>query len=201
MKVIDFYMVTISPWSYLSIGRLRKIASNNNLKINVKPIDLYTIFSENQTKLVKDRPLPVQKNRINELKRWSNYLNLELNISPKFWPVNPELSSKLIIASVLYGADYEKNLDLVEELYKAVWVNELDVSDNNTIENIGKNIDIKEEVLKIFLSDNQVTSTLNKNTNEAKNNDVFGVPTFIYEDELFWGQDRLFLLENYIKIK
>ena len=194
-------MVTISPWSYLSIGRLRKIASNNNLKINVKPIDLYTIFSENQTKLVKDRPLPVQKNRINELKRWSNYLNLELNISPKFWPVNPELSSKLIIASVLYGADYEKNLDLVEELYKAVWVNELDVSDNNTIENIGKNIDIKEEVLKIFLSDNQVTSTLNKNTNEAKNNDVFGVPTFIYEDELFWGQDRLFLLENYIKIK
>jgi len=194
-------MVTVSPWSYLSIDRLRKISYKNNLKINVKPIDLFSIFSENKTKMVKDRPLPVQKNRINELKRWSNYLNIELNVKPKYWPADPKISSKLIIASIIYGCEYEKSLDLVKELFKAVWVKDLDISDKIILKDIAETVGFKENVLEKFLSDSNVSDTLSKNTNEARKKNVFGVPTFIYNNELFWGQDRLFFLENHIKFK
>ena len=201
MNNIDFYMVTISPWSYFSIDRLVLIANKNNLKINVKPIDIISIFEENQTKMVKDRPIPVQKNRINELKRWSNFLNVELNLYPKFWPVNPEISSKLIIASILYENNYKKTIDLVSDLFKAVWVNELDVSDQNTIIDIANKNSLKEEVINKFIKDEKVTTALNKNTSDAKEKNVFGVPSFIYNGELFWGQDRLFFLENLIQSK
>ena len=201
MNYIDYYMVTVSPWSYLSIDRLRKISYKNNLKINVKPIDLFSIFSENKTKMVKDRPLPVQKNRINELKRWSNYLNIELNVKPKYWPADPKISSKLIIASIIYGCEYEKSLDLVKELFKAVWVKDLDISDKIILKDIAETVGFKENVLEKFLSDSNVSDTLSKNTNEARKKNVFGVPTFIYNNELFWGQDRLFFLENHIKFK
>ncbi len=194
MNYIDYYMVTVSPWSYLSIDRLRKISYKNNLKINVKPIDLFSIFSENKTKMVKDRPLPVQKNRINELKRWSNYLNIELNVKPKYWPADPKISSKLIIASIIYGCEYEKSLDLVKELFKAVWVKDLDISDKIILKDIAETVGFKENVLEKFLSDSNVSDTLSKNTNEARKKNVFGVPTFIYNNELFWGQDRLFFL-------
>ena len=101
----------------------------------------------------------------------------------------------------MYGCEYEKSLDLVEEIFKAVWVKDLDISDNNILKNIAKNIGFKENVMETFLSDRNVSITLSKNTNEARKKNVFGVPTFIYNNELFWGQDRLFLLEKHIKFK
>ena len=113
--------------------------------------------------------------------------------------VDPTLS--LIIASIIYGCEYEKSLDLVKELFKAVWVKDLDISDKIILKDIAETVGFKENVLEKFLSDSNVSDTLSKNTNEARKKNVFGVPTFIYNNELFWGQDRLFFLENHIKFK
>ena len=198
-KNIDFYMVTISPWSYLSLKRLKSLSNDYKIEINLKPIDIMSIFKENHTKGVKDRPLPVQKNRLNELNRWSDYLKIELNTNPKFFPVNPEMSSKLIIASLLYENNFEKTFNLVTNLCEAVWVNDLNVSDLAELTKIANEVGMNSDLLKTFLTDEAVIGQLNKNTTQAKENSVFGVPTFIYGDALFFGQDRLFMLEQLIK--
>ena len=78
-QFIDFYMVVISPWCYLGLNRLISISKTYDIEINIKPIDLFSIFKEYGTKGVKERPLPVQKNRINEIKRWGNYLDIKIN--------------------------------------------------------------------------------------------------------------------------
>ena len=44
-----------------------------------------------------------------------------------------------------------------------------------------------------------VAEVLKNNTSDAKKNNVFGVPTFLYKNELFFGQDRMFMLEQAIK--
>ena len=103
-QFIDFYMVVISPWCYLGLNRLISISKTYDIEINIKPIDIFSIFKEYGTKVVKERPLPVQKNRINEIKRWGNYLNIKINEKPKFHPVDPNISSKVIIASLLSEA-------------------------------------------------------------------------------------------------
>ena len=92
-QFIDFYMVVISPWCYLGLNRLISISKTYDIEINIKPIDIFFIFKEYGTKGVKDRPIPVQKNRINEIKRWGNYLDIKINAKPKFHPVDPNISS------------------------------------------------------------------------------------------------------------
>ena len=198
-KSIDFYMVTISPWCYFALKGLKSLFDEHKIEINFKPVDIMSIFKENQTKGVKDRPLPVQKNRLNELKRWSDYLNVKLNPNPKFHPVNPEISSKIIISSLIHQYSFEKQLSLVTKLCEAYWVNNLDVSDIDVVTKIANEAGINDNIIENLLSDEKITEQLNKNTLQAKENNVFGVPTFIYGNELFFGQDRLFMLEQLIK--
>ncbi len=198
-KFIDFYMVTISPWSYLSLNRLRYFSEKYDLNINIKPIDIFSIFKENNTKGVKERPIPIQKNRINELKRWSKYLNIKLNERPRFHPVNPELSSKIIISSLLYENDIKKSFNLTYKLCEAVWIDEIDVSDKNAIKIIANDLGLKQNVIKEYYDDVRVNKIYIDNTQEARRSNVFGVPSFIFEEELYFGQDRMFMLEESIK--
>ena len=198
-KSIDFYMVTISPWCYFALKGLKSLFDEHKIEINFKPVDIMSIFKENQTKGVKDRPLPVQKNRLSELKRWSEYLNVKLKPSPKFHPVNPEISSKIIISSLLYKNNFEKTLNLVTKLCEAVWVNDLNISDIDVVTKIANDVGMSNDIIESFLTDETITEQLNKNTVHAKENNVFGVPTFIYGNELFFGQDRLFMLKQSIK--
>ena len=198
-QCIDFYMVTISPWCHLSLGRLKLLKENYNIEINIKPIDIFSIFKKYGTKGVKDRPLPVQKNRLNELRRWSQHLKIAINEKPKYHPVNPEMSSKVIIASILFDNNYEKTFSITQEICEAVWVKNLDVSDKETLNNICSHFDVHKKVISAYNDNEEVSELYKKNTLEAEKNNVFGVPSFLYQDELFFGQDRMFMLEQYIK--
>ncbi|MAJ24601.1 MAG: disulfide bond formation protein DsbA [Rickettsiales bacterium] len=198
-QFIDFYMVVISPWCYLGLNRLISISKTYDIRINIKPIDIFAIFKENGTKGVKDRPLPVQINRINELKRWGNYLNIKINEKPKFHPVDPDISSKVIIASLLFDNDLEKTFTLTKNLCEAVWVKNLNISDEIVINKICEHLDLNNKTKTLYNKDEAILEILKNNTLDAKNNNVFGVPTFLYKNELFFGQDRMFMLEQSIK--
>ncbi len=198
-QFIDFYMVTISPWCYLSMGRLKLLKETYNIEINIKPIDIFSIFKKNQTKGVKDRPLPVQKNRLNEIRRWSKYLKIDINEKPKYHPVNPEMSSKIIIASLLFDKNFEKTFSIAQKLCEAVWVMDLDVSDKDTLKNICSDFDVNEKVKNAYDDEIEVLEIYKNNTLEAEKNNVFGVPSFKYQNELYFGQDRMFMLEETIK--
>ena len=198
-QFIDFYMVIISPWCYLGLNRLISISNTYDIEINIKPIDIFSIFKDYGTKVVKERPLPVQKNRINEIKRWGNYLDIKINEKPKFHPVDPNISSKVIIASLLFDNDLKKTFALTKNLCEAVWIEDLDVSDENVINKVCEQLDLKESTKNLYNKDEKVAEVLKNNTSDAKKNNVFGVPTFIYKNELFFGQDRMFMLEQTIK--
>ena len=198
-QFIDFYMVVISPWCYLGLNRLISISKTYDIEINIKPIDIFSIFKEYGTKVFKDRPLPVQKNRINEIKRWGNYLDIKINEKPKFHPVDPNISSNVIIASLLFDSNLEKTFALTKNLCEAVWVEDLDVSDANVINKICEQLGLHERTKTLYNKDGEVFEILKNNTIDAKKNNVFGVPTFLYKNKLFFGQDRMFMLEQAIK--
>ena len=101
---IKFYTVPASPWSFLSLDRIEKISNTYNLDLDFIPVDIFKLFEIQEIKMVSKRPLAIQKNRLNELRRWKDYLKVDFNIKPKFWPVNPNKSCKLIIAaSIIYA--------------------------------------------------------------------------------------------------
>ena len=196
---IKFYMVPASPWSFLSFGRIEEISRSYNLEVDLIPIDIFKLFEMQEIKMVSKRPEAIQKNRLRELQRWKDHLSIKFNIMPKFWPVNPLRACKLIIASsIFYSSEKHKSFHLAKKLSEAVWVNDSNTDDDNEIFKIAKEV-VDIDSIKDIYFDNKVTSILENNTFDAFKNDIFGVPTFVYNDEVFWGQDRICFLEKEIK--
>ena len=198
-QFIDFYMVTISPWCHFSISRLKYLRQNYNIEINIKPVDIFYIFKKHGTKGFKDRPLPVQKNRLNEIRRWGQHLKIDINEKPKYHPVNPEMSSKVIIASILFDNNFEKTFSITQKICEATWIKNLDVSNKETLNKICIHFDAHKKVINTYNDNEEVLELYKKNTLEAEKNNVFGVPSFLYKNELYFGQDRMFMLEQSIK--
>ena len=198
---VIFYMVAASPWSYFSFPRLTSIINSYNININIKPIDLFKIFKEQGIKLVSERPKAIQINRINELKRWKKFLNIDMNIEPKFFPVNPLQSSKLILAASINELEEKKpkTFKLSKRLAEAVWVKDEDIANEDTLVSIANDCGFNGIQLYSESNEKKIISLLEKNTSEALEKNIFGVPSFIYDNEIYWGQDRIDFLERHIK--
>ena len=195
---IKFYMVPSSPWSFLSFNRIEKIAKLYNLKINLIPIDIFKLFQLNGIKKVSERSTSIQKNRINELQRWSDYLEINLNINPRFFPVNPIKSCRAIIStSIVYNKEESLVLKLAKAFAEAVWVKDLDIDDNNVIIKILEEFVDINKIKDLYMGE-ETYGILKENTMKAAEENVFGVPSFVFNENLFWGQDRFFFLEKEI---
>ena len=195
-NTLDYYFATPSPWAYLATPRVVELKKNYNLKINWKPANLMEIFAIHGVANVKDRPQPVQLNRLTELKRWSKFLSMPLTIQPKLFPVDPTLSHKTIILAQKNNINVD---NLIFSFQKAVWADEKDISDENIIIEICKANNFNSNSIIEDANSEEIINEYKSNTQEALSKNVWGSPTFIYNNELFWGQDRIDFLERAIQ--
>jgi 2-hydroxychromene-2-carboxylate isomerase len=196
MKIDDFYSLA-SPFAFLGSEKFQTIAKKYNAEIVEKPCDLVGgIFSKTGGVPVPQRSPQRQKYRLDELKRWSEFLNIKINIKPKFFPPkDPHIPAKYTIAANLLGV----KILLGHELLKKLWVQEQDISDENIIELISKQFKIDFKELSSLAKSEKVSKIYTDNTEEAIQKNVFGAPTYLFNNELFWGQDRLEFLERALK--
>ena len=196
MKIQYYYAIT-SPFAYLGSKNFQYIAKKFNAEVIEKPCDLVGgIFVKTGGVPVPQRSPQRQKYRLDEIKRWSEFLNIQINIKPKFFPPrDPHLPAKFTIAANLLGA----KVLFGHELLKQLWSEEKDISDEKNIEIISNKFKINFEELSALAKSGKVTKIYMDNTVEAINQNVFGVPTYIFNNELFWGQDRLEFLERALK--
>ena len=139
-KNVDFYFAVPSPWTYLAGPRFRELVQRNKLVVNWKPFDVSRVFGLTGTKPVKERPPQIQANRLTDLARWRSFLEMELNLEPKFFPVNPVPAARMIISSLQKGVDV---MDLANAYMAAVWVQERDIADRETIIAIAEEQDLE----------------------------------------------------------
>ena len=196
MKIEYFYSLA-SPFAFLGSEKFQIIAKKNNVEIVEKPCDLVGgVFSKTGGVPVPQRSPQRQKYRLDELKRWSEFLNIKINIKPKFFPPkDPHIPAKYTIAANLLGV----KILLGHELLKKLWVQEQDISDENIIELISKQFKIDFKELSSLAKSEKVSKIYTDNTEEAIQKNVFGAPTYLFNNELFWGQDRLEFLERALK--
>jgi 2-hydroxychromene-2-carboxylate isomerase len=193
MKIEYFYGIP-SPFAYLGLARLQSLAKKYNVEIVEKPCDLVGgIFIKTGGLPVPQRSPQRQRFRLDELKRWSEFLNIKINLKPKFFPPkDPHLPSKYTIAANLLGVEIVFGF----ELLKQVWSEEKDISDEKNIENVSNLFNLNFKKLSDLAKSDQVSKVYQNNTEEAVAKHVFGSPTYIYNNELFFGQDRLDFLER-----
>lgn len=191
-KTIDYYLSLISPWSYLGHDRLQHIAERHAATINVFPVDFSVIFP-----VTGGIPLPKRSEqrkayRLQELVRWRDQLQLPLNLQPEHFPVSDKLAACMVVN--LRAQDPAAALQLAGACLRAVWQQERDISDRDTLLAIaGENQQDGEQLLADL---DGASQTIAADSEAAVARGVFGAPSYLYGDQLFWGQDRLDFLDR-----
>jgi 2-hydroxychromene-2-carboxylate isomerase len=189
-KEIDFYFDFISPYSYLAHLKIKK---TKNINFNYKPVLLGGLhnlqgiiapaFIKPKLKhMISDCDLIAKKDSFNFI--WNSKFPINsLNIMRGYLFVNNE--SKNLYLNVMFNAYWKDNLDISNlEILKSLL--EKCKIDSNIFFNGIKDLKIKEELKKV--------------TQDAHNKEIFGAPTFVVNNKIFWGQDRLeFAIDEYNK--
>ena len=195
MLTIEYYLSVVSPWSYLGHRRFCDIAREHSAAIQYLPIDSSILFAKTGGLALKDRSSQRKSYRMQELRRWRSRLELELTLEPRFFPTDANLASCVIIGAIETGHNVT---ELVYELMRAVWVREEDVSEASVIisaiERSGGGVDDLFAAARHI----QVQEIFVNNSERAVSKGVFGVPSYVVGEDVFWGQDRLEFLDAFL---
>lgn len=196
-KTLDYYLAPMSPWTYLGHQRLVQIAKAAGATVRVMPMDLGKVFTISGGLPLGKRAPQRQAYRLVELTRFSKYLNLPLNLHPKFFPVAGDPSSKLIVAvDMHHGADAA--LAITGAVLSAVWQEERDIANEATLAALLNEHQLDAACMALSNTP-EVQTRYDSYTQSAIDEQVFGSPTFVVDGEMFWGQDRLDFVAQKLK--
>ena len=188
--VVDYFLAPHSPWSYLGHQRFADIARAAGARVNVRPVDLGgKVFPSTGGLPLAKRAPQRQAYRLIELKRFSEHLDLPLNLHPKFFPVASDDAARLIIA-VDHHDGSDAAMALSGSLLRAVWVEERNIADEREFAVMLAALKLPARRIEDAHSQ-AVHERFELDSQRAIDAGVFGAPSFMIEGELFWGQDRL----------
>ncbi len=178
---IDFYFDIISPYAYIAY---KKILKHKNIIFNYKPIFLGGLHklagidspAFNEYKL---------KNTINDCNLVSEKNNIKFKWNSSF-PIN-----SLTIMRGYLCVDENKQSDYLNYFFDAYWKDNQDLSNIKIITKLLINLQIDSEVFFKNVKEQVIKDKLINLTSDAFQKEVFGAPTFIINNKIFWGQDRL----------
>ena len=190
-KSVEFYFDFISPYSFLAYKKLKNLYNYNEINITFKPILLGGLhklggitapaFNERKMKNMKnDCELVAFKNKIEF--SWNDKFPINtLQLMRGYLTINDKLKTKFF--------------DLCFDYY---WRDNIDLSNIDNIENILENCSIEKNTFFKEIENQKIKDKLKELTNDAFKKDIFGAPTFVVNDKIFWGQDRLdYALDEY----
>ena len=190
---LDYYFSLSSPWAYMGHAILMDLAGRHALDITYKPVLLGNVFSETGGLPVGKRHPARQRYRFVELQRWREKLGLPFHVRPKYWPFDVNLADRFVIAVAMGGADVGAFLRLA---FAGVWENEQNLADEATILRIAAAAGLDGRALLTVARSEVAEHAYEQNFRDAVAADVFGSPSYVLDGEVFWGQDRLGLLED-----
>lgn len=194
MTQIDYFVVPVSPFCYLADDGLEQIAARHGAGIVYKPFDVGAVFLRTGGKPLGERHESRLAYRLQELRRIAARKGMAINLAPAHFPTNPAPASYAIIAAQSAGGGDIGAL--VRRLLAACWAEERDIADDAVIREALGATGFDPGLADSGLM--QGAETYGANTEEAVARGVFGTPGYMVGDELFWGQDRLDYLDEYL---
>ena len=187
MSNIDFYFSIGSTYTYLTITRILDVEKKHDVKFNWKPFSVRAIMKEMNN-------IPFPKEKVNKV----NYMWRDIERRAKgygFFAKTPvpypltqfDLANKLAIL----GLEEGWGIDYVRLTYKRWFQEEKEPAVDPSISEICNELKIdKNKVIEKANSD-KIEKEYLANTESARINKVFGSPSFIVGNEIFWGDDRI----------
>ena len=198
MKTIEYYYALASPWSFLGNGKLLQIAERFDLTIDPIIIDYDEMFEAAETVPLPRRPRLRKQYRLIDLKRWGDFRKVPINAEPKFYEgeveePNEREAALMVVAAKLEGLD---SLKLAHAISRALWVEERFPFVREELITIANAEGFEGEALLEKAHEDATTAAYSDNTQASIERGAFGMPFYIVDEEPYWGQDRLELLEH-----
>ena len=178
---IDFYFDIISPYAYIAYKKILKI---KNVNFKLKPIFLGGLHN-----LAGIAAPAFNKYKMKNMQNDCELVAKKNNISFK-WNSNFPINSLGIMRGYLCVEDNKKE-EYLNSFFEAYWKEDQDLSNEENIKIMLKKLQIDENDFFNSINDQDIKDKLKQLTQEAFEKEVFGAPTFIVNNKIFWGQDRL----------
>ena len=185
IKPFDFYFDFISSYSFLAHKEIKKIEKINSIKIRYRPILLGGLHNLHGIKapafipakakhMIRDCKLIAEKNK-NKFKFNSYFPIKSLNL----------------MRGVLVAEEDNFKSYYIDSIFNAIWQDGLNLNDINILEKILKNLNINPKTFLLRVGSSSIKESLRKKTDEAYEKGIFGAPSFVSNNKIFWGQDRI----------
>ncbi len=189
---IRFYFDYESPNAYLAWTQLPKLADRYGFSVDPVPILYSALLDANGQLGPGEQPTKGRWMTKNMLRK-ALLLGVPLN-PPAFLPFNPLLALRV----TLLPLEDAMRRALIGALFEAVWVRGLHVSDTAVVEAVANEIGLPGSALVAQAQAPEIKNQLRSQTQEAITKGVFGVPSMIVGEELFWGYDDFPYLELFL---
>jgi 2-hydroxychromene-2-carboxylate isomerase len=187
MPQIDYFFSTLSPFTYLAGDRPERIAARHGAGLVYRPLDIAALFARTGGTPVGARHEARQAYRFQDLRRQAAKLGMPINLRPAHWPTNPAPSAYAIIAAqAAGGGDLGA---LVRSILRASWVEQRDIAEDEVLRACLSAAGFDPGVADRGLL--AAAESYARNLEDAAARGVFGAPSWLVGEELFWGQDRL----------
>jgi len=192
MVKIDYYMSSVSTWSYIGHAAFCDMARRHGVEVAIRPVDLGAVFDNSGALPLAKRSPARQRYRFLEMQRFVEARGVSLKLKPKFFPVDATLADHTIIAVGEAGGDA---LAYAGEVMANVWAHDRDVSDENVLADTIRNAGQDPQAILAAARTPQIAEIRKRNTADAIAADAIGAPVYVLNGEPYWGQDRIELLE------
>lgn len=191
-RVVEAYWDYSSPFAYLGMVEVERVAARTGATLVSRPMLLGAVFkSVGQVNVPLSTFSPErQAHTLADLTRWAAQLGVAYKFPTRF----PMSSLKALRATLLLPE--EKRRAFRDAVFRAYWADDRDIADETVLGEL-----LGEDAASVLpkIASVEVKAELTRATEEAVARGVFGAPTFVVDGELYWGQDRLVLVEDRLR--
>jgi 2-hydroxychromene-2-carboxylate isomerase len=192
---VDYYASLNSPWTHLGAARIEAMAAQHGATLRIWPVDFGTIFAGSGGLPLPKRSTQRQAYRLQELARWREHLGVPIHIRPKHFPTSEALSAGCVVALRETQGDAPA-IRLAHRVLKALWEEERDPGDRDTLAALAAECGLDAEAVLRLGAEPRWAERREADTQAALSRGVFGAPSYVVGEEIFWGQDRLEFVER-----
>ncbi|HSI41723.1 MAG TPA: 2-hydroxychromene-2-carboxylate isomerase [Xanthobacteraceae bacterium] len=189
-RSVDYYFSIVSPWAFLGHAPFIEVARRHGLNVTYRAVKLGEVFAETGGLPLPKRHPARQRYRLLELQRWRDKRGIDFHLAPAFWPFDATLADMTVLAAAAAGHDPEA---LVRRLFSGVWQRQENIADAAAVRAALTEVGLPADLADAAHGE---AALYTANRERAVAADVFGSPSYVLDGEVFWGQDRIELLDD-----
>lgn len=199
MHKLEFFYDLSSPWTYLAAARIEGLARDAGAELVWKPILVGGVFNAVNKQVYETRAAPDHpkyRHMRKDLADCARHAGIEIRFTPSVFPVNSAAAMRGAFFAEAQGAIHRYNM-IVGDIY---WRRDQDISRDEVLAQAAGEAGFDEAAFMAAIRDPQAKDRLRANTQELIDRGGFGSPTmFVDEGDMYFGQDRLFLVEDALR--